>query len=228
MRRYFLKSTAGIIAQVTTQQCLLFLTPSCINMETDLRLSDKQYLICLTVFFFSYTIFEVLFFALTPNISNANPSARLSRCHRIYSWSGFGHPFGSRLPCSAGELWWRVDTVHALCCPHANIIRQYRVCCITMVDCLVCDFSSQRQAMCTFLPFSWSVLIGLSCRNVMDARHVRSRSLPRSRLLTVLVRQIIVHSGLTFPPFRFYPSYPRTNYNSLFQLFISIGIHLFS
>jgi len=29
------------------------------HMETDLRLSDKQYLICLTVFFFSYTIFEV-------------------------------------------------------------------------------------------------------------------------------------------------------------------------
>ena len=28
-------------------------------MEQDLGLSDKQYLICLTMFFFSYAIFEV-------------------------------------------------------------------------------------------------------------------------------------------------------------------------
>ena len=34
------------------------------NMVEDLHLSDKEYLLCLTIFFFSYALFEVRHFSL--------------------------------------------------------------------------------------------------------------------------------------------------------------------
>ncbi len=47
------------------------------HMEADLHLTDTQYLICLTVFFFSYAIFEVRRIELQPLLSDQTTSLQV-------------------------------------------------------------------------------------------------------------------------------------------------------
>lgn len=146
-------------------------------MEKDLHISDQQYLIALTIFFFPYALFEVSSFVSAPLGTDRGIKGSFKCILKTITAFNMAVSLDDALGSNDGMSWPMISPRKL-----SHKIRPCKALFTTTVVCLVClayvSSSSRRAVDHVFYSFRYAV----------DARHIRGGPLSRSKLLPFMVR----------------------------------------